>query len=87
MGHCNVMKNYRIIIKEIKKSEFDLTKKEQIVVLTKTDLIPTEELLENQKFFKKKRISVCAISSATRFGISDLSEKIIKLLQSKEVNP
>ena len=69
--------NYHTIRKELKKYGFNLVNKDEIVVLTKTDLIQGKEL--KNKLHDLERSSgkkVLAISSSNRVGLKSLSREI-----------
>ena len=73
----NICANYHTIRKELKKYGFNLVNKDEIVVLTKTDLIQGKEL--KNKLHDLERSSgkkVLAISSSNRVGLKSLSREI-----------
>lgn len=67
---------YKKIRKELENYGGEIEKKEEIVVLSKIDLISEEKVKEIQKYFKKKKIEILPISSASQKGISALIERI-----------
>ena len=66
--HCislesiNLLKDYEIVRKELGKFSKDLLKKEEIIVLTKTDLVNTKQLNEAMKSIKTLKKSVLVTS-------------------------
>lgn len=75
----DIESNYNIIQNELKSYKIDLTKKPQIVVLSKIDAVGKAEL--NQKLKNLRDISgalVCPISSKTKEGVNDLIMKALK---------
>jgi GTP-binding protein len=83
------VKNYKTIRKELKKYSKELDRKQELVVLNKSDLIPDEKEL------KKKAKAICdkldldvkkdclVISGATRKGLEELSARVWKMLHPK----
>ena len=73
----DICANYHTIRKELKKYGFNLVNKDEIVVLTKIDLIQNKELKDKIRDLEKvsgKR--VLKISSADRVGLTELSKEI-----------
>jgi GTP-binding protein len=75
--------NYKKIRKELKLYSPALTRKSEVIVLTKTDLDPDGTLV---KAIKKKLKSkkVASISAVAGKGISELMEQLWTLIQSKK---
>jgi GTP-binding protein len=75
--------NYKKIRKELKLYSPALTRKSEVIALTKTDLDPDGTLV---KAIKKKLKSkkVAAISAVAGKGISELMEQLWTLIQSKK---
>ncbi len=74
----DVWADYQTIRQELGKYSDDLSGKEEIVVLTKTDLLQEDEVEEVSSFFKKQGIRIWLISAATGKGIGELEEEVIK---------
>jgi GTP-binding protein len=72
-------KNYEIIQKEIQKSQIDLHKKKQLVLLNKTDLIETDKIAKFENYFLKKGVKTIPISAFTGYGIDQLIKKLKKV--------
>jgi len=68
--------NYNIIQNELKKSQYNLEKKPQIVVLNKIDLLDDETIKKIQAQFQQKNIDPIPISAHTGKGIQGLSSKL-----------
>lgn len=64
-----IFKKYKLIEKELLGYGTDITTKENIVVLSKIDLVDQEKVDEVVIYFKKKKIDILPISSATQKGI------------------
>jgi GTP-binding protein len=88
---------YKTIMKELKDYQTDLSKKSQIVVLTKTEGINKKELdkrLEELKSLAKRGTQVVAISSSSGEGVKELlrlTEKQVekankKILETQKEN-
>ncbi len=77
----DVVKDYKVIRNELKKYGQGLTKKKEIIVLTKTDLITEEELKEKEAELKKevKKTEIIAISAPTNTGLEKLKQVLFKL--------
>lgn len=65
-------RNYQKIRNELMSYGSEIEKKEEIVVLSKTDLVSEEKVKEIQKYFKKKKMEILPISSANQKGIANL---------------
>lgn len=65
--------NYQKIRNELLSYGAEIEKKEEIVVLSKIDLVDERIVKEMQKYFKKKKIEILPISSATQKGIKELT--------------
>ncbi len=67
--------NYTKIRKELAEYGGDIDKKEEIVVLSKIDLVSDEIVKDTVKYFKKNKVEILPISSATQKGIPELITK------------
>lgn len=72
----DIFLKYKRIRKELENYGGEIEKKEEIVVLSKTDLISKDKVLEIQKYFKKKKIDILPISAAIQKGIDKLIARI-----------
>lgn len=81
--HCigaddeDIEKSYQIVRDELKGFNLDLLEKEEIIVLTKSDLLEKADLEKKIKSFKKARKKVLTVSIYDDWSIAQL-EKIIK---------
>ena len=83
----NSLENYKKINKELKKFDSELTKRQQIIVLNKLDLIDFEHAQEIKKEFIKKtkpKNEIFTVSTATKQGINELLNYISKKLEQIE---
>lgn len=83
-----IVENYQVIRKELENFSKDLAKKEEVIILTKTDLLD-KEMLEyltkelNKKIKKKKIIT---LSSQWYVGIEQLKDFLIENFSQEEVD-
>ncbi|MDD2516355.1 MAG: GTPase ObgE [Candidatus Gracilibacteria bacterium] len=83
-----IVENYQVIRKELENFSKDLAKKEEVIILTKTDLLD-KEMLEyltkelNKKIKKKKIIT---LSSQGYVGIEQLKDFLIENFSQEEVD-
>ncbi len=68
---------YKVIRKELKSFSAGLEDKREIVVLSKIDLVDSDEIKKIVSFLKKKKISVLPISAATGAGIKELVSQLV----------
>ncbi len=77
----NPKEKYKIILKELENYSDLLAEKTKIIVLTKTDLLPEEEIKKMSKLkFPKYKDKLFLISSASRSGVNDLLDELWKRL-------
>ena len=83
------LQNYEKINKELEKFDSELSKREQILVLNKSDLIDFDYALEIEKEFRKKfniTNNSYIISTATQNGIKELLNHLyIKLDEIEDI--
>ena len=78
----NPLEDYHAINEELKKYSEKLSKRKQIIVATKADIIQDEENYKQmQEYAKQNNIEIYRISSVTGEGIQELLEKIVKELK------
>ena len=77
---CNskdIVKDYKIIRKELESKNYNISNKEEIIALTKIDSIPQEELEIKKDILEKvSNKEVFIISSLSKKGINELLDKI-----------
>ena len=77
----NIQQSYKIIRKEIKRYGGDLSKKPEIIVLNKSDLMNENDIQEKIKDFSDRIRSKILITSAENYiGIEELKEKVYQLI-------
>ena len=75
----NLIENYSKVRKELFKYSYKLTKKREIVVFNKIDMISDNEISEKIDFFSKKiKKKIYKISALKHKGIADIKRELIK---------
>ncbi len=74
-----IFEKYRKIRKELESFGGGLAEKEEIVVLSKIDLVDEKTVKEIQKYFKKKKVEVLPISAPSQKGIAEVVAKMIRI--------
>jgi len=87
----DIDKNFKIINQELKNFDKNLSKREQIVVINKSDLLTKEEIKEKTEKLKKinKKTKIFVISAASNKGLKELLFEISKKLdqiKKEEIN-
>ena len=72
-------KNYVTVRNELKSFASDLAKKKELVVLTKVDLVNTEQMKMILDFFGSKKIKPLVLSVANNQGIEKLKSKFLDI--------
>ena len=73
----DIVKDYKIIRKELESKNYNISNKEEIIALTKIDSIPQEELEIKKDILEKvSNKEVFIISSLSKKGIDKLLIKI-----------
>lgn len=84
LEHEDLKIPYQTIRKEIEDYGHDLAKKQEVIILTKSDLIPTEQL---EKLLKKAKRAFPVVFSVTindENSVKSLKDGIVKLLRDLE---
>lgn len=76
----DLWRDYQVIRNELKQYSKDLSKKKEIIVLNKTDLIGGEQIKAAVSEFKKHRKKVFIVSAEKGEGLSELVGEIYKRL-------
>lgn len=74
-------KDYEIVRRELEKYDPELTKKKELIILTKTDLISPLEIEKKKKKLQKLNPEVVAVSIHNWEFLESLREKLIKILR------
>ena len=83
----DIIKDYKILVNELKKYNPELLKKQRVLAISKCDLAD-EELLgeikkEMKKKFKEKKVPVVYFSSHTQMGLVELKDILWKIIEPK----
>jgi GTP-binding protein len=82
-GGAGLMEVYKGIRKELEKYDPALTEKDEIIILTKTDVTDPKTVEKTIKEFKKLKKQVFAISLYDDASVKAFSDELIKILKSK----
>jgi len=82
-GDENMIKTYKIIRKELESYDKELIEKEEIIVLSKNDLVDEKIIKKQLKEFKKINKNVYTISIYDNKSIKNFSDSLIKLLRKE----
>ncbi len=75
----NLKESYSQVRKELKNYSKDLLKKDEIVVLNKTDLLEEKEVKKiKDDFLKKHKVELVTLSTLNKKSISRIKSKLIK---------
>lgn len=74
----NAFNDYKIINQELANYSQSLKEKEQIVCLTKNDLVSQEKVISVTEQFKMKKIKTLTISAVSQLGLNDLKKELVK---------
>jgi GTP-binding protein len=78
----DITKEYQILLNELEAYNPELIDKDRILVITKTDLLPEEELKELKRKVPKDVDSIF-ISAATHYNLTPLKDKIWQILNKE----
>lgn len=80
----NMLKTYKEVRKELKKYGNDLDKKEEIIILTKSDMAKGPKIIEKEKkIFEKINKQVFTLTLYDNQSIKKISDTLIKILNKK----
>ncbi len=77
----NMMKIYETIREELTKYGKGLDEKEEIIVLTKTDIVPEEQVQKEIKKFEKLGKQVYALTLFDDASVKDFSDELVQILK------
>lgn len=87
--HCisleqeDLLKTYKVVRKELTDFSKDLTKKREVIVLTKTDLVDEAVVKKAVTAFKKKHKDVLAVSAIDDKRLKEFKKELIAILEEK----
>ena len=75
----DLKKSYAQVRKELKNYSKDMLKKDELVVLNKTDLLEDEEVKKiKNDFLRKHKVNLITLSTFDKKSISNIKSKLIK---------
>ena len=75
----DLKKSYNQVRKELKNYSKDLLKKDEMVILNKTDLLEDKEVKKiKNDFLKKHKVNLITLSTLDKKSISKIKSKLIK---------
>jgi GTP-binding protein len=88
--HClslestSLITDYKTIRKELKKYSKELAEKDELVILTKTDVLTPKELESAKKKIAKLNPNILTVSILDDASLKNLKDSLIKILREKE---
>ncbi len=76
-----IVENLKMIHRELDAFDPELRQREEVVVFTKADLLPPEELGDKQAALRDLGIEGLSISSQSGFGMKDLLDRLAERIQ------
>lgn len=76
-----VVKNYKIIRKELEDYSTELAEKDEVVILTKTDLVDKKKINAAKKKLEKFNKNILTVTVYDNDSIKELKDKLIKILR------
>lgn len=80
----DMMKVYKDIRKELEKYDPELAKKEEIIVLTKTDMVDAKTAEKKIKEFKKLKKPVFTLTLYDTASVKEFGDELVKILKTKK---
>jgi GTP-binding protein len=80
---ANMMKAYETIRNELEKFPGELAQKEEIILLTKTDVVPEEAVGATKKKFKKLGKPLFAVTLFDDSTVKEFSDDLVKILKKE----
>lgn len=88
--HClsleseDIVRDYKTIRKELKEYGDELTEKEEIIILTKTDVLDEKAVEKIKKKISKLNPNIFTVSILDDKSVKELKDNLIKILRKKE---
>ncbi len=83
-GEASMMQKYLNIRKELEGYDEDLGKKDEIILLTKVDIVDEARVKEEKKKFEKLGKTVFVMSAYDDASVKKVSDEIVKILRAKK---
>ena len=77
-GRADTTEDFKVIMNELESFGAGLTEKPMILIASKIDVANTEKLTKLQKFAKRKKLELLALSAVTGKGINELKYELAK---------
>ena len=87
--HClslestKLVTDYKVIRKELKAYSKELAEKEEVIILTKTDVLTPKEIESAKKKLAKLNPNILTVSILDDASLKNLKDSLIKILRSK----
>jgi GTP-binding protein len=87
--HCiasdseDVVKDYKVVRKELESFNEKLAQKQEVIILTRTDMVPEKDLKEKVKKIKKLNENIFTLSVYDDESIKNFSDNLTKILRNK----
>jgi GTP-binding protein len=78
-----LVKNYKVIRKELEDYSEELAQKKEIVILTKTDLVDAKKLTAAKKKIEKLNKNILTVTVYDNQSIKELGDSLIKILRKE----
>lgn len=77
---------YRTVRKELEKYDTDLAKKHEVIILTKTDMVPADRIVEVEKIMKKENpnAEIFTISIINDDEMKSFRDELVRVLKAVE---
>jgi GTP-binding protein len=84
-GEEEIVSNYQTIRKELEKWSPEMAAKEELIILSKADIIDPEQLEEMQKYFEKKtgKKVTLTLSAGAYIRVDELKDLLISKLETR----
>jgi len=88
--HClslesdDLVRDYKVIRQELKDYSEELAKKEEILILTKTDMVDEKNLKAAVKKMSKLNKNILTVTVLDDVSVKDLKDNLIKALRDLE---
>ncbi len=77
----DLMKAYKNIRKELENYDADLAKKDEVIILTKTDVVDTETVAKTKKEFEGLNKTVLTMSAFDDESVKKVGDELVKILR------
>ncbi len=88
--HCisleneDIQETYTVVRNELEAFDKDLIGKEEVIILTKTDVVPAEDIKKKAKLLAKKGRHIFTVSVLDDVSVKKLKDDLVKLLRAQK---